>query len=130
MSSTLQSVLRVLIGLPALLFLVLGLRWILDPSGAAAELDMALLEAPGRGTQIGDIGGFFLALAVMIGLALYTAERTWFLAPALMLGAVAVYRTLAWALHDAGFSASSVGVEVVVASLLVFASSRLGPLRR
>ena len=125
-----NNVLRVLLGVPALLFMTIAIRWIVDPTGAAAELDMDLLTGGGRGSQIGDIGGLFFSMSVMIALALYTAERIWFYAPAIMLSAVAVYRTLAFLLQDAGFSTSSVGVEVVVASLLVFASSRLEPLRR
>ena len=80
-----NTLLRVVISFPALLFIVTGLRWVTDPSEAAAGLGMILLDGVGRGAQIGDVGALFFTMGVMILLAQVTAKRTWFYAPALML---------------------------------------------
>ena len=124
-----RTLLRVLVTLPAVLFVVTGLRWITDPTGAATALGMTLLDGVGRSSQIGDVGAFFLAMGIMMLLALITARRSWFYAPALMLILVAVLRVLAWLLHGAALALDMIVVEVVVAGILLFASSRLAPER-
>ncbi len=120
-----KTLLRVLVMLPAVLFVVMGLRWITDPTGAATALGMTLLDGVGRSSQIGDVGALFLAMGIMMLLALITARRSWFYAPALMLFLVALLRLLAWLLHDAALALDMIIVEVVVAGILLFASSRL-----
>lgn len=120
-----KAVLRILVTLPAVLFVVMGLRWITDPTGAATMVGMTLMDGVGRSSQIGDLGAFFLAMGIMMLLALITARRTWFYAPALMLALVAVLRILAWLLHGAALALDAIVVEVVVAAVLLLASSRL-----
>lgn len=120
-----KTVLRILVTLPAVLFVVMGLRWITDPTGAATMVGMTLMDGVGRSSQIGDFGAFFLAMGIMMLLALITARRTWFYAPALMLALVAVLRILAWLLHGAALALDAIVVEVVVATVLLLASSRL-----
>lgn len=117
--------LRVLLALPAILFLVTGLRWLTDPTAAAGQLGMPLLEGVGRSSQMGDVGGLFLSMGLMILLAIVTARRSWFYAPALMLSLIAFYRILAWILHDASLPVPMVIVEVVVAAMLLLVSRRL-----
>ena len=121
-----NTLLRVVISFPALLFIVTGLRWVTDPSEAAAGLGMILLDGVGRGAQIGDVGALFFTMGVMILLAQVTAKRTWFYAPALMLYTVAVFRLLAWLFHGAELMPQAVVIEIVIGSLLLFASTRLG----
>lgn len=120
-----NTLLRVFVALPALLFLAIGVRWLIDPTGAAAELGMPLLEGLGRSTQIGDLTAFFIGASAMIGLGLITANRTWFYAPALLLILTAVFRTVAWLAHDAPFATPQIAVEVIVACLLIFAAGKL-----
>ena len=72
-----SKVLRVLIALPGIFFVVMGLRWLVDPAGAAAELGMGLLDGVGRSTQIGDMAAFFLALGTMILVGLITSQPRW-----------------------------------------------------
>ena len=119
------SLLRALVALPAIGFLVIGLRWAIDPSSAASDLGMTLLSGVGRSSQIGDVGALFLSMGSMILIALTTGQRSWFYAPALMLSLIAVLRILAWLLHGAALTLDMIVVEVVVASLLLLASSRL-----
>ncbi len=120
-----NKVLRVIVILPAILFVAIGLRWLVDPEGAAAALGMPLLDGLGRSSQMGDIGGFFLAGGVMVLLGVITGKRAWFQAPALLLMTIAIFRILAWLLHDAALATPMIAVEVVLAVLFMFASSRL-----
>ncbi|MEZ7942934.1 MAG: hypothetical protein QMC41_06365 [Halioglobus sp.] len=120
-----NSLLRALVALPAIGFLVIGLRWAIDPSSAASDLGMTLLSGVGRSSQIGDVGALFLSMGSMILIALTTGQRSWFYAPALMLSLIAVLRILAWLLHGAALTLDMIILEVIVASLLLLASSRL-----
>lgn len=120
-----NKVLRVLIVLFALLFLVLGLRWLVDPAGAAAELGMTLMDGVGRSSQIGDVGGLFISGGLMMLYALVSGNRVWFYAPALVMAIVAVLRVLSWLVQDAALAPDMIAVEVVVTALLLFAAPRL-----
>ncbi len=120
-----NNALRVLVGLPALLFIFIGLRWLIDPAGVAAEFGMPLMEGLGLSTQIGDLGSFFFAGGSMVLLGLWKKQAIWFQAPALLLACTAVFRTLAWGLQGASFAGPQIAVEVVLAVLLLIASRRL-----
>jgi hypothetical protein len=120
-----KTVLRILVMLPAVLFVVMGLRWITDPSGAATALGMTLMDGVGRSSQIGDVGALFLAMGIMMLVALITARRSWYYAPALMLALVALLRVIAWLLHDAALALDMILVEIVVTGVLLVAASRL-----
>jgi uncharacterized membrane protein len=56
--------------------------------------------------------------------ALVSGRSAWYDLPALLLMLTAVGRVIAWLLHDAAL-ASQIGVEVVVAMILLVASRRL-----
>jgi hypothetical protein len=120
-----NRILRALVALPGIFFVVMGLRWLVDPAGAAGDMDMELLDGIGRSTQIGDLATFFLALGMMILVGLITSQRRWFHVPALMLLGAAIFRVLAWLLHDAALAGQLIALELVVACLLLFAASRL-----
>jgi hypothetical protein len=116
-----QTGLKVIVLLPAILFLVMGLRWLVDPSGVALEFGFALSDGLGRSSQIGDFASFFLTLGICMLLGLVTGRRLWYYPPVMLLGFAAIGRVLAWALHDAAFVGSSIAIELVVAMLLVAA---------
>jgi fatty acid desaturase len=120
-----NRILRALVALPGIFFVVMGLRWLVDPAGAAGDMDMELLDGIGRSTQIGDLATFFLAVGMMILVGLITSQRRWFHVPALMLLGTAIFRVLAWLLHDAALAGQLIALELVVACLLLFAASRL-----
>ena len=63
---------RILTGLVGLLMAVITLGWLTDPSSAAANLGMPLLDGLGRSTQVGDFTAFFAAVA---GFSLYAAGK-------------------------------------------------------
>ena len=120
-----NKVLRVLVLLPAILFVVTGLRWLVDPAASAAALGMPLLDGVGRSSQIGDMAAFFLTLGILILAALLTSKRSWYYPSILLLGLSAVSRVLAWLIHDAALAMQMITPEVIVACLLFFASRRL-----
>ena len=121
---TMNKILSVLVLLPAVLFVVTGLRWLIDPAGIAPEFGLVLGEGLGLSSQVGDMSGFFLTLGICMLVALVSGRSAWYDLPALLLMLTAVGRVIAWLLHDAAL-ASQIGVEVVVAMILLVASRRL-----
>ena len=125
MSAVLKRVLRGFLVLPAIGFLVTGLRFAVAPAGAAKGLAMPLLDGAARSSQIGDVGALFLGMGLMILTALVTLERTWFVAPAILLLLIAVLRVLAWLLHGAALLVPMIVPELVIGALLLLASTKL-----
>ena len=117
--------LRIVVGILALVFALIGLRWLVDPAGAAGELGMPLLDGLGRSTQIGDMGSFFLSVALFILLALTTGRRSWYYPPIILLTVTAFMRTIAWIFHDASLALDMIAVEIIVSVILYVASSKL-----
>lgn len=120
-----NKVLTVLVGLAAMVMVGTGVRWLVDPSAAATQLGMPLLEGVGRSSQVGDMSAFFLTTGILMLTALVTARRGYFFAPALLLGLTAIGRIVAWMVHDAALATHLIAPEVIIAALLLLASSRL-----
>ena len=118
------TVLRILIGMPALLFILIGVRWAVDPSGAASFAGMPLLSGLALSSQIGDIGALFLSMGAMALYGSFKQSPSWLYPPALMLIIVACYRLIAYLFHGAPFARTEIIVEVVVATLLIIAAKR------
>ncbi len=78
----------------------------------------------GLSSQVGDMSSFFLTMGICMLLALVTGRRVWYYPPAMLLLLTAIGRLIAWLLHDAAL-APQIGVEVVVAVILLVASRRL-----
>ena len=119
-----NKILGLLVLLPATLFVVTGLRWLVDPAGVAPEFGLVLGEGLGLSSQVGDMSGFFLTLGVCMLVALVSGRRAWYYPPALLLLLTAVGRVIAWLLHDAAL-APQIAVEVLVAVILLVAARRL-----
>ena len=120
-----NKILRVIVALPGILFVVTGLRWLVDPSAAAAQFGMPLLDGVGRSSQIGDMSGFFLTLGIIILIALITSKRSWYYPAIILLVITAIGRVLAWLVHDAALAVDMIAPEVIIACLLLFASRKL-----
>lgn len=108
----------------AALFTLIGVRWIVDPAGSAEALGMPLLEGAARSSQIGDLTSFFLGGGLMTMVGLRRRIPALVAAAGLLVGSVALFRTLAWALHDAAFTPAPIVVEVVTLVVLL-ATARL-----
>ena len=117
-----RRALSLVVFLPGLLFVVMGLRWLVDPAGIAPSLGLTLENGFGLSSQVGDLAAFFLVAGLCILIALVTGKRTWYYPPAMLLLIAATGRLVAWIVHDAAFALQPIVFEVVVASLLLAAS--------
>ena len=120
-----NNVLKVLVALPAVLFLVMGLRWLVDPAGIAPQFGFPLATGVGLSTQVGDMSAFMLLLGICILTALVSGRRLWYYPPIILLSLAALGRIIAWLLHDAALPVDMVAPEVIVPILLFLASRRL-----
>ncbi len=120
-----DKVLRLMAALAGILFLVIGLRWVIDPRGAALELGMPLLDGIGRSTQIGDMAAFFLTLGSLVLAGVTTLKKVWFYPPMMLLGFAAIVRVVAWLVHGAELAVSLIVVELVSTAVLFCASIRI-----
>jgi|TARA_B110000977_G_scaffold137950_1_gene175195 hypothetical protein len=120
-----NKILRVAAALPGILFVVIGVGWVIDPVTAAAGVGMPLLEGVGRSSQIGDLGAFFLTMGLLILVGVTTLNRVWFYPPMMLLGLAATLRIVAWLVHGAAFAGSMIAVEVIVTTLLWVSTIRL-----
>ena len=120
-----NKILKIVVALLALVFASIGFRWLVAPEGVAAEFGMTLMQGLGLSSQIGDLGAFFLSLAIFILLALTTGRRTWYYPPIILLGLTAIMRTLAWMFHDASLAVDMIAVEIIACVVLYLGSLRL-----
>ena len=120
-----NKILKAVVALTAVLFASIGLRWLVAPEGVATEFGMILMEGLGLSSQIGDLGAYFLSLAIFILLALATGRRTWYYPPIILLGLTAIMRTMAWIFHGASLAIDMIAAEVIVCAILYIGSLRL-----
>ena len=120
-----NKILKLVVALLALVFASIGLRWLVAPEGVAAEFGMTLMQGLGLSSQIGDLGAFFLSLAIFILLALTTDRRSWYYPPIILLGLTAIMRTMAWMFHGASLAVDMIAVEIIACVILYLGSIRL-----
>ena len=120
-----NRILKIVVLLPALLFLVTGLRWLVDPAGVAPGFGLSLETGVGLSTQVGDFSGFFLTLGVCILIALISERRSWYYPPIILLWLTALGRILAWLVHDAALAVDLILPELVIGAILLIASRKL-----
>ena len=119
-----NRILQILVLLPAILFVVMGVRWLVDPAGVAPDFGLVLGEGLGLSSQVGDMSGYFLTLGICMLAALVSGRRVWYYPPMLLLLLTAVGRVIAWLLHDAAL-VPQIAAEIVVAVILLVAARRL-----
>lgn len=116
---------KIAAGVPAGVFIVIGLAWLIAPGFVAAQMRMPLLDGYGLSTQIGDLAAFFLTLGGSIAIAIFTHRAVW-LYPAIMLLALgAAGRVVAWLVHGAGLPLDMIAVEVIVTGLLIVLARKM-----
>jgi energy-converting hydrogenase Eha subunit E len=120
-----NKVLKILVLLPAILFLVTGLRWLVAPAGVAPMFGLTLDQGVGLSSQVGDMTGFFLTLGSCMLIALISGRRSWYYPAIMLLSITAVGRILAWLVHDATLALDLIAPEVIVSIILLVASRRL-----
>jgi hypothetical protein len=120
-----NRLLRIIIAIPAIIFVMTGIGYILDPANTAAQFGMPLLEGLGRSTQIGTLAAFFFTAGFCVLLATTTGNRFWYYPAAMLTGLTATFRVIAWLLHDATLSTDQILPEVVFTFLFLYAANRL-----
>jgi hypothetical protein len=121
----LNKVLKLLILLPAIFFMVTGVRWLVAPAGVAPMFGLTLGEGVGLSSQVSDMTGFFLTLGSCILIALISGRRTWYYPAIMLLAITALGRIVAWLVHDASLPLDLIAPEVIIALILFVASRRL-----
>lgn len=107
----------------AVLFAFLGVRWMFFPESAASEFGITLGNEVAHNTARGDLGGMFVAAAILCGLGVAQGEARWLQAVALLVGCVAVGRCVGIALD--GFATGSLMpllLEIVMVAVLLLAA--------
>ena len=122
-----RIVVTIFLILPAAFFLFTGFRWLVSPADAAGALLMPLLSGSGLGSQIGDIGGMFLALGIVVMGAVVTQKGDWLMPVAIVLGCIVLFRLLAFSLYSAPLAPQAIVFELALSVWFVFASRLLKP---
>jgi hypothetical protein len=108
------------------IFIILGLLWVISPYDAGANFGILdIPEGLGRSSLIGDVGSYFFCIGVMMILAVYTLRSIWFYAPAMLLGFTALFRVISWLAHDATFATQFIIIEILLIVLLLVTSKRI-----
>jgi hypothetical protein len=87
-----KIVLKIVVALITLFFLLLWLRWMVEPSAMAAQWALSATGPAGINNLRGDIGGLFLTAAVFCGLWLVRGNAAWLRAAAVAMCCVIVGR--------------------------------------
>ena len=115
----------VLNAINGILFIAIGLLWVIFPYEAGANFGiLEISEGLGRSSLIGDVGSYFFCIGLMMILAAYTLRSIWFYAPAMLLGVTALFRVISWAAHDATFATQFIIIEILLITLLLVTSKR------
>ena len=112
---------KFLSSIPAVVFLIIGVFWVLQPGIMAENFGMVLSSGLGLSSQIGDLGSYFVSSALMIFYGIYTNNTHWFYPPILIMLLTALFRTLSTFLHDAPFAADMIGSEILFSGILIYA---------
>ena len=111
--------------LPGIFFLFTGYQWLVSPETAASALMMPLLDGAGLSSQMSDIGGLFLGMGLAVMSAVVTRKGDWLMPVSIILACIAVFRLLAFALHDATLIPQMVVIEIVLSVWFAIASQKL-----
>jgi ribonuclease Z len=85
---------RSLVAVVAIFFAVLGLSFWVAPESAAHRFDLAPLGTAGVSALRADLGGLFVAIALLCAAGAWSKQRSWLLAAALVLASVVLGRMI------------------------------------
>ena len=111
--------------LPGIFFLYTGYQWLVSPEAAASALMMPLLDGAALSSQMSDIGGLFLGMGLVVMGAVVTRKGDWLMPVSIILACIAVFRLLAFSLHDATLIQQMVVVEIVLSAWFGLAFRKL-----
>ena len=121
-----ELALKVIVGLFALLFLFLGVGFMFDPGGNAADLALSPLGEHGLNTVRGDLGGLFIGSTLLLALGILQRKSEWLLAVALLMAAIALGRLVGFVLdgNPSQATLAAFGLEMLITIVLVLTSRK------
>lgn len=114
-----EKTLQILSSALSAILLVIALRWVFDPAGAAESLQMIFMEGAGRNSLIGDVGAFFFGMGGFAAFGVWKKRAEFLFAAAFLIGAAAALRIFSGFIHDAPTIWSAVIFEVVTSSVWI-----------
>lgn len=114
-----NKILSFVAGAAGVIFVAMGILWLVLPDIAGAQLGMTLLSGAGLTSQIADLASFFLTLGACILIGLATGNPVWFVPSIMLLGFAVIGRLIAWQVHDGALTGEMILVEVVVSLVLI-----------
>jgi hypothetical protein len=114
-------------GLVALLFLMMGIGFLSDPVAGAQQVGVSPLGIDGLSTIRGDLAGLFLACVVLLALGIWRNEGTWLLAVAVLMLVIAAGRVVGFVVDGVPGEGpiTAFVFELLIAAGLIYASGRL-----
>lgn len=115
-----------LAGVVCLLLVVLGIRWMFLPHATSGEFGIVLSTPVALNTARGDLGGMFMAGAILAAWGLITGEGRWLRAVAAVIACVAFGRMVGVMLDGyAPMSVISIVIEIVMVTVLLKAAATI-----
>lgn len=124
-------VIRLLVAAISALFLIIGVRAMLDPQSIITQFELGRQGVTGTSAIRADMGGFFVGTALAALIGLFPGKRQWLLGAAGMVALAFTGRAIG--LLSDGLTANiaqSMIIEAITIALLVAAFGILNPLRR
>jgi len=120
-----DKIINVVAGLFGALLLMMGVRWVVDPAGAAQGIGMEVLDGVARSSQLGDLAAFFVTAGSFALLGILLRKGVLLYTSAALVGLAAVFRSLAWLVNDAPFAADLIIPELVMCAIFLVARQRI-----
>ena len=114
-----EKTLQIVSGALSAILLLIALRWVFDPAGAAESLQLIFMEGAGRNSLIGDVGAFFFGMGGFAAFGVWKKRPEFLFAAAFLIGAAAALRIFSGFIHDAPTIWSAVIFEVVASSVWI-----------
>lgn len=124
-------VIRLLVAAFSALFLIIGVRALLDPQSIITQFELGRQGVTGTSAIRADMGAFFIGTGLAALLGLFPGRRQWLLGAAAMVALAFTGRTIG--LMSDGITANvaqSMIIEAISIGLLVSAFAILSPRRR
>ncbi|HEY6131900.1 MAG TPA: hypothetical protein VIV27_07770 [Halioglobus sp.] len=121
----LDKLVKYVAGLLGLMLLGIGFCGLIAPTVAAPLIGMEVLQGVAGSSQIGDLGAFFIVAGAFALLGLGTGNAALLYTPAALVGAAAVYRTVAGLAHGVAFAPELIILELVMCRLFLMARNRI-----
>ena len=114
-----EKTLQIVSGALSAILLLIALRWVFDPAGAAESLQLIFMEGAGRNSLIGDVGAFFFGMGGFAAFGVWKKRPEFLFSAVFLISTAAVLRVFSGFMHDAPTIWSAVVFEVVVATVWI-----------